>query len=62
MSFDLLRHGESLIAFTHKLLNLLDVVFCPLILLLFFQPNAGGAVVVAHMLDKISAITDELTL
>ena len=62
MRFDLLRQCESMIALAHQLLYLSDVVFGPLILLFFDQHDVSSTVVVAHMLDEISAVANLLSL
>ena len=51
-----------MIALAHQLLYLSDVVFGPLILLFFDQHDVSSTVVVAHMLDEISAVANLLSL
>ena len=51
-----------MLLFAHHVLNLLEVVSCPVVLVLLDHLDGGTAVARPHMLDKVSTVTDGLTL
>ena len=59
---DLLAQGHSLLSSAHELLDLLQVVFGAVVLVLLDDLNVGTAVVLPDMLDEVGAITDRLSL
>jgi len=59
---DLLGKSESLFALSHKLLNLSQIVLGSAVLVFFDHLNAGSAVPMADVFDKVSAVANMLAL
>ena len=58
---DLLPQGHSVLPLPHQLLNLLNVVLGPAVLVLLDKVDARAAVVLADVLDEIGPISNHLS-
>ena len=59
---DFLTQSVALLLFAHHVLNLLEVVSCPVVLVLLDHLDGGSAVARPHVLNEVSAVADGLTL
>jgi len=59
---DLLGESQSLFALSHKLLNLSQIVLRSAVLVFFDHLDAGPAVPIANVFDKVSTVANMLTL